>query len=371
MGHVVADAPKGLILNARLLWSFSALFRATGDPQDRCLADRARAYLNDRFRDPNRGGYYWQLDAAGRATDPLKRTYGQAFCIYALCESHLAFRRPEDRNAAIDLFELIERHTHDTAHGGYFEVCRADWSVADGERLSEKDQPAAKSMNTHLHLLEAYTNLYRTWPDARVAEAIRELLDVFGRHILTPDRRHLRPFFAQNWRAQSASYTYGHDIEAAWLLREAAKVLEDPQLVETTDSWAVTIATAVLEEALDQDDGLIYEGRDGQVVDRGRQWWPQAEAVVGFLDAYCITRQPTFLQAADRVWQFIRRRFVDREHGEWHWQLGPDGRFDPAQPKVSAWKGPYHNVRMCLEALRRIESLNDELPAAIQEKSDS
>lgn len=360
-GTLRADAPNGLILNARLLWTFSSLFEARGDSRDLALARRAHDFLETSFRDRDNGGYLWRIDPSGRPLDGTKKIYGQAFAIYALAAYSAATSDVAAFEAARAMYQLIEDDAHDDKWGGYIEACAEDWSPAEELRLSDKDMDAAKSMNTHLHVLEAYTGLYRAWPDAPDAEKasvtarLRELIELFGRHILDRRTGHLHHFFDENWTVLSDSYTYGHDIEATWLLCEAAEALGDAEVTAAVEEWAVEIARAVADEAIDEDGGLAYEGRDGAVIDPNREWWCQAEAVVGFRQAYRLTGNEEFSDAALRIWEFIARWMVDREGGEWFWRVFPDGTIDEGEPKVSEWKGPYHNVRMCLEILRRID----------------
>ncbi len=198
----------------------------------------------------------------------------------------------------------------------------------------------------------------RAWPDDRVRARLRELIDLFGTKILARNdgRCHLQHFFDEQWNVCSESYSYGHDIEAAWLLCEAAEVLGDDRVVATVHEWAVELARSVVQEALGEDGGLAYGGRDGEVIDANREWWCQAEAVVGFWQTYVSTGEVTFAEAAGRVWAFIESKVVDRANGEWFWRILADGSPDASEPKVSEWKGPYHNTRMCLEMLRRIET---------------
>jgi mannobiose 2-epimerase len=358
-GTLIDDASKGLILNARLLWGFAALIRKLGEPRDAELARRAFDYLKQHFRDSRHGGYRWRVGGNGRPLDESKKTYGQAFCIYALSEHALATGDSEVLDAARALFELIEQHARDHIHGGYFEARAADWSATDDLRLSDKDMVAAKSMNTHLHLLEAYTNLYRAWPDPLVAMRLRELIAIFGSHIVDlgpgPHHGHLRHFFDEGWGLLSDTYTYGHDIEAVWLISEAAEVLDDRELEATVGGWAVEIARAVLGEGVDADGGLASEGRDSEVTNPDRDWWCQAEAVVGFEHAFELTGETAFAAASEGAWRFIDRSVVDRVHGEWFWRVMADGSVDEREPKVSEWKGPYHSVRMCLEMMRRLD----------------
>ncbi len=348
------DAPKGLILNARILWSFSAFYRHTRDERDRDLARRAYDYLTERFLDPQHGGYFWELDPAGKVLDDKKKIYGQAFCIYALAEYALAFDDPAALRQAGDVFDLIEPYASDDQYGGYFEVMSRDWLPCEDMRLSVKDMNEKKSMNNHLHVLEGYTNLVRASREPRFVERLRDLVELFCQHIISAERTHFQHFFDEAWTPKSDNYTFGHDIEGSWLLCEAADVLGSERLSELVRSLAAKMVRAVLDEGLDRDGGLLYEGRDGRIVNPNKEWWPQAEAVVGFYNAWQLTGDAAFREAAVRCWQFIKERIVDRERGEWFWCIRPDGTPDPAQPKVSAWKGPYHNGRCCLEMIRRL-----------------
>jgi cellobiose epimerase len=353
-GTLNRSAPKGLVLNARLLWTFSALHRELADERDVALLRRAYDYLEAHFRDQEHGGYFWRVGQDGNVLDRSKRIYGQAFCIYALSEYHRVTSDAGALQNAAELCSLIEQHAHDAGNGGYIEVLTEDWSPADDLRLSDKDMDVAKSMNNHLHILEAYTNLYRVWPNPVVARRLRELIHLFGSRMLTP-AGHFYLFFDEDWKARSDSYTYGHDIEAAWLLYDAAEVLDDEDLLGQVSEWAVDIADAVGSEALDYEGGLAYEGRGGIVINSGREWWPQAEAILGFWYARRITNDEKYAEIAEQLWEFIQRRVVDRVHGEWFWRVFADGSVDQKEPKISEWKDPYHGIRMCLNMLRFLE----------------
>jgi mannobiose 2-epimerase len=349
--------PKGLIINSRILWAFSAAYRARPEPLFRQMADRAFDVVYNRFWDAQYGGAFWRLDGDGRVLDDSKKTYGEAFYIYALTEYHRAFGAPAALQRALELFELLERHAFDPEHGGYWEVLRRDWSEAVGARLSEKDMAEKKSMNNHLHLLESYTNLWRVWEDPRLEQRLRQLVSLFEQRILDPRTLHFNHFFDEAWRVRSDTYTFGHDIEGSWLLCEAAEALADDALLKHVRALAVRMAHAVLREGIDADGGLRYEGKAGAILDPGKECWPQAEAIIGFLNAFQISSDPKFLDAAWRVWRFIDLHLVDRVHGEWFWRIDPDGKPDPTLPKVSEWKGPYHATRACLEAMRRLGQL--------------
>ncbi len=347
--------PKGLIVNARILWAFSAAYRTRPLPIYAEMAARAFEFMMNKFWDAQHGGAYWRLTDDGNVLDDSKKIYGQAFYIYALAEFHRAFGSHAALERAQELFELIERHAHDPKFGGYIEVCRCDWSEAGPDaRLSDKDMNEKKSMNNHLHVLEACTNLYRVWPDARVAARLRELIEIFLTRILDAQTSHLHHFFDEQWRVRSDTYTFGHDIEASWLLCEAAEELHDANLAMRVHLVAVRMAEVAFNESLGADGALCYEGKDGNIMDAGHESWPQAEAMVGFLNAFEISRDGKFLTAALRVWDYIQCHLVDRVHGEWFWRIAPDGQVDQSLPKVSEWKGPYHATRACLETLRRL-----------------
>lgn len=362
--------PKGLILNARLLWTFSAVHQARPDKLYRQMADRAFDYVMTRFWDEQHGGAFWCLDDTGHVLDDSKKIYGQAFYIYALTAYCRAFRDPASLVRAQQVFELIEHHAHDSDFGGYFEVRRRDWSEAGpNARLSDKDMNEKKSMNNHLHLLEAYTNLYRVWPDSLVARRLRELLRLFERHILNSQAWHFNHFFDEQWHNRSDSYTFGHDIEGSWLFCEAAGVLSNAALLKHVRSVALSMAGVTLREGIDADGALLYEAKGQKIIDAGKEWWPQAEAIIGFLNAFQLSGDKKFLHAALRVWDFIENRLVDRVHGEWFWRITPEDKVDASLPKVSEWKDPYHATRACLEMLRRLQEIRQTLSSPSNEKT--
>jgi mannobiose 2-epimerase len=357
-GRIDPKAPKGLILNARILWTFSALYRYNEDSRYLDMARRAYDYLKTYFWDRLHGGVFWQVDYQGHPLDDKKKIYGQAFFIYALAEYFQAFGDELAIEPAGQLYDLIENNSRDKTYGGYIEVCNRDWSVAEDLRLSEKDMDEKKSMNNHLHLLEACTNLYRIRPDARLRQRLAELFDIFDWRITDQASGHLNHFFDETWQPKSTNYTFGHDIEAGWLLCEAAEVLNESDIMSRARRLALRLARITLAEALDEDGGLCYEGQAGKVTDPNREWWPQAESVVGFLNAYELSGDLSFIEAAQKAWLFIEKYFIDRENGEWFWRINRDGQPDPAEPKVSQWKGPYHNIRACLETIKRLERIS-------------
>jgi mannobiose 2-epimerase len=347
-------ADKGVILNARILWTFSRAATLHDDAEARAMARRACDYLLAHFVDGVHGGVYWTVDHAGRPRDTRKKLYAQAFALYAFAEHFRATGRTEAIEAARRLFALVERNGRDPVHGGYGENYERDWTLAADQRLSEVDLDARRSMNTHLHVLEAYATLLHAWPDPAVAEALGACIDIFLHRILDPASGHLRLFFDEAWRPQSDVVSFGHDIEASWLLSEAADALGDEARRRAARETAVRMADAVLREAVDGDGGLFYEADPSGIVDDTKDWWPQAEAVVGFLNAWQISGEARFFDAAAGSWGFIERSIVDHERGEWHWKVSRAGVPDPSKPKVDLWKCPYHNGRMCFEAVARL-----------------
>jgi cellobiose epimerase len=356
-GVVDTGAAKGLVLNARLLWAFSMIHQSTENPDCLKLAQRAFDYMIAHFWDTQYGGGFWNLTPDGQPNQPSKKIYGQAFCIYALSEYYVCTRNPLALEKAKELFNLIEKHAFDPAHPGYFEVCNRDWSLAQDQRLGEEDMNVKKSMNNHLHLLEAFINLYRVWKEPRVADRLNMLLGLFCNKILNPDNGHLDLFFDETWNRKSHIISFGHDIEASWLLCEAAKALNDPVLIQKTEQISVKMARNVYDKALDSRGGIWYEMNEAGQLNKNKEFWCQAEAAVGFLNAYQITRDMRFFEAAASVWQFIRNSQVDREYGEWFLRLDPENRPIRSHPKISEWKDPYHNGRCCMELVGRLSSL--------------
>jgi len=353
--NVVADAHKSLVLNTRILWTFSSAYRLFGQPEHLEMADRAYRYLIRHFLDREHGGMYWMVDADGAPTETGKITYGQSFAIYALSEYYRAAGTPEALELAIRLFELLENNVRDGEHGGYVENLARDWS-GDGSRSLDgrDDLDVRKSMNTHLHVMEAYTNLYRVWPAARLRQSLAELIGLTMRHIIDPATAHFKLFFDEQWNSKNDHISYGHDIEGSWLLVEAAEVLGESELLAAARSTAVRMAEAVLLEGVDADGGLLNEANAAGVIDSNKDWWPQAEAVVGFYQAYELTGDSKYGDAARASWAFIERYIVDRKFGEWHWSVTRDGVPTQGNGKVNAWKCPYHNSRACFEMLERL-----------------
>ena len=352
-------AHKGLILNARILWAFSKAYSVYREEIYLQTARRAYGYIVRHFWDADFGGVYWMLDHLGRPVDTKKRIYGQAFTIYALAEYYAVTRLDEPLEKAIRLHEAIERAGHDAQHAGYFETYERDWSLAEDQRLSEVDMDEKKSMNTHLHMLEAYANLLRVWNDAAVRTRLRELVHIFLDHIIDKKTHHFKLFFDEEWHAKSEVISFGHDIEGSWLLCEAAEILGDHELLKKAEAEAVRMAQAVLEQAVDPDGGLVYEADPTGIIDSDKHWWPQSEAVVGFLNAYQLSERTEFLKAAERSWNFIEKHIVDHQYGEWFWKVSRGGVPSNDKYKVDPWKCPYHNSRTCFEVMGRLDRIRE------------
>ena len=360
-GTVDPAGPKGGVLNARILWTFAAAFRRYGEPAYRETADRALSYLLSRFWDDTHGGTYWMLDHEGRPLADRKQTYNIAFAVYALVEHHRATGSAEALDRAVRLYRSIEEHATDPVHGGYWEARARDWTPLENVRLSEKDRNSPKSMNTHLHVMEGYTNLLRVWDGEGLRDRVRALVEIHLERIVDPVSGHLLLFFDETWRPVDGAVSYGHDIEASWLIVEAAEVLGEAGLQEKAAAVAETIARVTLAEGYDRERGGVFaEREDGGLLDDEKHWWMQAEAIVGFVNAWEMTGDPAFLEAGEHTWQFVDRFLVDRTHGEWRWRVGRDGSPIPGLPKVEPWKCPYHNSRAAMEVVERAQRLVDQ-----------
>ena len=347
------EASKGAILNARILWTFSSAYRLLKKPEYLETATRAKRYLIDRFYDPQYGGIYWELDYKGNPLDTKKQIYAIGFAIYGLSEYARATGDAEALEYAQRLFDVIEQHSFDSEQNGYVEALTRDWQPIEDMRLSDKDENEKKTMNTHLHILEPYTNLYRVWKDEQLERQLRNLIEVFITRILDPQTGHLNLFFEEDWTNKYRIYSYGHDIEASWLIHEAALVLGDPEVLKRIEPIIIRIAQAA-DEGLNPDGSMIYENfLDKQKIDRELHWWVQAENVVGHINLYQHFGDTEALDTAARCWEFIKTKLIDREQGEWHWSLLPDGTVNRRDDKAGFWKCPYHNGRMCMEVIER------------------
>ncbi len=357
-GSIRKNAEKGAVLNARILWTFSAAYNFAANPAYLEMASRAFHYLSSHFWDVENGGLYWSLQANGKVKNSRKQAYAQGFGMYAFAEYYRATQNPESLTYAQQLYGLLEKHFKDPEYRGYIEALSDTWAPLTDMRLSEKDANFPKSMNTHLHIIEPYTNLYRVWPDAALKKSIEDLLAIFQDHIVHPTTHHFQLFFDMDWTVRSGIVSYGHDIEGAWLLNEAAHFIQNKAWQQRMQTLSIQMADTTMAEGLDHDGSLFYEKENGHL-DTDKHWWPQAEAMVGFLDAYQQSKQVKYLLAAEKAWQFISIKLVDRDKGEWYWKVDRNGVPDAEPPKAGFWKCPYHNTRALIEVINRLNALEE------------
>lgn len=361
------DAEKGAVLNGRILWSFSAAYRVLRKPAYLEMATRAKEYIISHFIDKEYGGTYWSLDYKGQPLDAKKQFYAIGFVIYGLSEYARATGDEEALGYALQLFDCIEEHALDHEHNGYIEALTRDWQPIADMRLSELDANYPKSQNTHLHIIEPYANLLRTLRSfspvpcdqvARVEAALRNMIGIFTDKILNPETHHLDLFFDMDWTREAGRLeSYGHDIECSWLMHEAALVLGDAEMLQQVEPIVRMVAKAS-EKGLRPDGSMIHEANlDTGRVDDDLHWWVQAENVVGWFNIYQHFGNESALDKAMRCWHYIKTQLIDWENGEWHWSCHPDGTLNTSDDKAGFWKCPYHNTRMCLEIIERVEAM--------------
>jgi len=356
-GKVNQYASKSSVLNSRILWTFSAAFNAIGSEKIEKMATHAFQNLLQRFWDHENGGLFWEIDYKGNPLNTRKQAYAQGFGIYGFSEYFRATGDKDSLQVAIQLFRILEEHFRDRERGGYLEALDKNWHHLEDVRLSAKDANSPKSMNTHLHILEPYTNLYRVWPDKELKESILHLIDVFLNHIIDKNNGHLNLFFDLDWTNHHHIISYGHSIEGAWLLREAALVVGDDALISKVEKASLGLVNSVLKDGIDSDGAVFNELKNGHL-DTDKDWWPQAEAMVGLMDAWQITGQSNYLEALSKAWEFIQQNMIDYENGEWFARVNKDGIPYENEDKVGFWKCSYHNTRAMLELINRIKETN-------------
>ena len=346
-------APKGAVLNARILWAFSAAYRVLGNAEYLDAATRALDYFLDNFIDKEQGGVFWSLDYMGKPLDTKKQTYAIGFAIYGLSEYARATGSKRALDSAINLYYDIEKKAYDCKGNGYIEALTREWQPIQDMRLSDKDENGSRTMNTHLHIIEPYTNLYRVWKSEDLKKSILNLIDIFTEKLLNKETNHLDLFFDDEWHGKRNIESYGHDIEASWLLHETALVLGEKQVLNTIEPIIRSIAKAS-DEGLRPDGSMIYEHwKDNNTYDLQRQWWVQCESVIGHVNLYQHFQDEDAFVKAKKCWDYIQTNLVDKEHGEWYWAILDDGTTNHIDDKAGFWKCPYHNSRMCLELIER------------------
>lgn len=356
--QIEKEADKGAILNSRILWTFSKAYNIYKDEAYLKIANHAYQFLTTKIFDKEHNGLFWLVDYKGEPKETRKHIYNQSFGIYGLTEYYMATKDEEALNIAISLYRLIEKYAYDNENKGYFEAYTREWKEEKDLRLSGKDMNAPKSMNTHLHILEAYTNLYRVWKDESFKKKFIELINVSVDKIVDPDTYQFKLFFDKNWSSLSNVISYGHDIEGSWLLYEAAEIAGDKELIKKVKDVTIKMAKKVLNDGMDTDGSLLNESKNGVMIDTDKVWWVQAEAMVGFMNAYQLTADESYLEVIENLWSFTKTYMIDHENGEWYWKLSRDRKPFTEMPKVEPWKCPYHNARFCFEILERINLLH-------------
>lgn len=353
--NIINEAEKGSVLNARLLWTFSAAYKITKNKEHLKTAKRAFEYISKYFYDKEFGGVFWNVNYDGTPKDTKNQIYALAFVIYGLSEYYSVTQDKKSLHLSIALYNRIQKHSYDTEKGGYFEAFTRDWKPIDDLRLSEKDANEKKTMNTHLHIVEGYANLYTVWKDGSLRKIIIDLLETIEKYFINTETGHLRLFFDENWIEKKDVISYGHDIEAAWLLLQCAEIIEDEKLIARYKKHALQIAD-VTKEGIDNDGGLWYELEiETNELMAEKHWWPQSELMIGYFTAWQLTQKQEYLDIVFKNWDFTKKYMIDKENGEWFWGVFSDYSI-MKKDKAGFWKCPYHNGRACIELIHRIQN---------------
>ncbi len=349
--HLDKKAVKGCILNSRITWFFSNAYLLLKDKSLLDEAEHGFRFMKEYCMDKENGGIYWSIHYDGTPADTIKHTYNQAFCIYALASFYDASGNEEALEMAYDLFHIIEERCTDKI--GYLEAFDKEFNAIDNEKLSENGVIADKTMNTLLHVFEAYTELYRVTKEEAVKERLEWIMDTFADKVYNPERHRQEVFFDANMNSILDLHSYGHDIETAWLIDRGVEVLGEKAYEEKMYPITRDLTAQIYKIAFDGH-SLNNECEKG-VVDTSRIWWVQAETVIGFLNGY--QRDPSkkeYLLAAKSEWEYIEQYIWDKREGsEWFWEVDTNGEPASRKPIVEPWKCPYHNGRMCMEVIRR------------------
>lgn len=348
------EAAKGVILTGRIMWFYSSAYMLLKERGLLDMAEHAFEFLAERCYDSENGGVYWSVNAESGACDSAKHTYCQAFVVYALAKYYRASGKREVLELAYGIYSAIEGKCRDG--GGYLEAFNRDFTPCSNEKLSENGVMASRTMNTLLHIIEAYTELYVADHSSEVGEKLREALRLFRDKIYDPEKRICKVFFDREYNSLIDLESYGHDIEASWLIERACKALDEDTPGNEMLSITKKLAEAALENGLDRNkQNALNNEREYDKVDRKKVWWVQAEAVVGFYNAYCNDKsRGDFLEASESVLNFIKENVIDPATGEWIENIAADGNTDKNQALVHEWKCPYHNGRMCVEMISRL-----------------
>lgn len=347
------EIPRTAVSCTRFLWTFSHAFLFNKNNKYLKIAEIAFEYLKSAFWDDEYGGLYWSVDLNGNPIQDRKHHYAQAFGIYGLSEYFMATKERSSLNMAIKIFDLLEEHAFDPNHGGYIEGSSRDWSLLSDMRLGNNDMNCQKSMNTILHMMEAYTNFIRVWDNQKIKNQLFKIIENFSNHIID-ETGHFILFFDKEWKSLSNHISYGHDIEGSWLLYEAAEILGDEKVISQVKNLVLKLANGVYVSGIDKEGGIIHEASPEKKTNPNKEWWPQAEAVVGFYNAYQLSHDVNYLEAAKNSWEYIQNKLIDRKRGGWFKRLLADGSVDHSSLKIGPWEGPYHESRMCFEMIARL-----------------
>ncbi len=351
-----AKANKGIIMYSRQLWSFSLAAKFYSSEEYAAIADNTYKFFTSFFEDKKHGGYFWETDFEGNLLDDKKQTYAQAFSLYALTEYYKLTKKEEVAEKAHKQFNLIIEKCFDPEFGGYMEGFTREWEFDKDNRLSEKDAFAEKSMNTNLHVLEAFMSYCETFKTEESHSALKRIILDFNQFIVDADS-HLVLFMDKSWKSESHIHSYGHDIEAAWMLWEGAEILGDKEILGHTKVIVQKMVNTFIAEGFDKDGAVYFEKHTntGQI-ETDRHWWPQCEAMEGLACAYGITGNEEYLKYITKVWEFIKQNVIDYKNGEWHTVVDKTGKPYPTEDKGGMWKTPYHNGRALFKLVKRFES---------------
>ena len=347
------EAEKGSVLNARILWSFSAAYSITKNEEHKHFAKEAFEYIINHFYDSEFGGIFWSINPDKTPKDTKNQIYALAFTIYGMSEYYAISKDEKALEYSILLYKKIQEYSYDPIHKGYFEAFTRDWQPIEDLRLSDKDANEKKTMNTHLHIVEGYANLYKVWKDETLKKDIIELLEVIETYFINKETGHLRLFFNENWIEKPDVISYGHDIEAAWLLLQCAEISGDTALIERYKKYAILLTDATFEGIDPKDGGLWYELEpEENKLMAEKHWWPQSELMIGFYNAYQLTNDQKYLDVVLKNWEFVKHYILDKKNGEWIWGVNADYSLIE-KDKAGFWKCPYHNSRVCIELIHR------------------
>ncbi|MCL2388708.1 MAG: AGE family epimerase/isomerase [Defluviitaleaceae bacterium] len=349
-------ADKFIVLNARLVWTYSACYDATKNEKYKKLAQRAYEYVATHFYDKKYGGFYTWVNYRGEPVAEHKFTYGNAFAIYGLVEYARVFNCNEAKMMAQETAKLLDANMWDIQYGGYYEMASREWQYTPNVNLLTADTRVQKTMNTHLHMVEAYTNLLRIDNSKALRSKVRELLYLILNKIVNRDNWHFYLFQTRDWAPTTPDLTLGHDIEGSWLLYETAEALGESEALADTRKVAVNMARAAYDDGIAESGAMhteyhLHERR----FSANFSWWEQCEAVVGFLNAWQLTKEDKFLDAALAALEYVDKHFIDRTLGGWYAWVNNDGTPMSRLSKADGYTCPYHNARMSIEVMRRLQ----------------